>query len=439
MGLIQGTHKAPKLAPQDFISSMPDIVINNILDRLPFRNAVRTSVLSSNWRFKWTMLTQLVLDVDFFDSLEAVDEDEEDEEEDEDEEDEEEDEDEEDEEEVDDDESNNESIVSKLLLQLRGPITKFELSVDDISDADDMDNWILFLSRRGLKDLTLNNWGPTPLNLPTHLFSCVELKHLKLRNCSFSLPPTFHGFPNLLSLYLRVEFEDNIQLGEFFTRCPLLEKLTMDDLFEMDKVNIVEIAKQENLKILSLKFHDSHDETTTASSSNIFELVGSLPKLQELHLDFEECRLIEGGGKKSFFTVFPCLKVLKLSDICLDNGIMFSFAFELIRSSPNLQTLEITPSNWCMCIFLQSANSPPQVDCSTTRLLQLQSVMFDCLKGSENEIRLIKYLLACSPSLKRMHIFSCHFSSSEQKLVFVRKLLKLYRASPVVELELFWH
>ncbi|KAJ0837876.1 putative F-box domain, FBD domain, leucine-rich repeat domain superfamily [Helianthus annuus] len=422
MGLIQGTHKAPKLAPQDFISSMPDIVINNILDRLPFRNAVRTSVLSSNWRFKWTMLTQLVLDVDFFDSLETVDEDEEDEEEDEDEEDE--------EEEVDDDESNNESIVSKLLLQLRGPIIKFELSVDDISDADDMDNWILFLSRRGLKDLTLNNWGPTPLNLPTHLFSCVELKHLKLRNCSFSLPPTFHGFPNLLSLYLRVEFEDNIQLGEFFTRCPLLEKLTMDDLFEMEKVNIVEIAKQKNLKILSLKFHDSDDETTTASSSNIFELVGSLPKLQELHLDFEECRLIEGGGKKSFFTVFPCIKVLKLSDICLDNGIMFSFAFELIRSSPNLQTLEITQS-------YGNADPPPQADHSTTRLLQLQSVMFDCLKGSENEIRLIKYLLACSPSLKRMHIFSCHFSSAEEKLVFVRKLLKLYRASPVVELELF--
>ncbi|XP_035840883.1 F-box/FBD/LRR-repeat protein At1g13570-like isoform X7 [Helianthus annuus] len=403
MGLIQGTHKAPKLAPQDFISSMPDIVINNILDRLPFRNAVRTSVLSSNWRFKWTMLTQLVLDVDFFDSLEAVDEDEEDEEEDEDEEDEEEDEDEEDEEEVDDDESNNESIVSKLLLQLRGPITKFELSVDDISDADDMDNWILFLSRRGLKDLTLTSWNADPLDLPTRLFSCVELKHLKLRNCFFCLPPTFHGFPNLLSLDLCVEFEDDIQLGEFFTRCPLLEKLTMDDQFEMERVNIVEIAKQENLKILSLKFHDSDDEFTITNSSDIFELVGSLPKLQELHLDFEDSDLIEGGPRKSFFTAFPCLK-----------------------------TLEITQS-------YGNADSPLQGDYSTTRLLQLQSVMFDCLKGSENEIRLIKYLLACSPSLKRMHIFSCHFSSSEEKLVFVRKLLKLYRASPVVELELFWH
>ncbi|KAJ0683225.1 putative F-box domain, FBD domain, leucine-rich repeat domain superfamily [Helianthus annuus] len=411
MEVIQGTHKAPKFAPQDFISSMPDIVVNNILDRLPFGDVVRTSVLSRTWRFKWTMINQLVLDVDFFDSIETEDEEEDDDD--------------------DEDEGNNESIVSKILLQLRGPITKFELSVDDISDADDMDNWILFLSRRGLKDLTLMSWDANPLELPACLFSCVELKHLKLRNCSFSLPPTFHGFPNLLSLDLCVEFEDNTQLGEFFTRCPLLEKLTMDDLFEMDKVNIVEIAKQENLKILSLKFHDSDDETAT-SSSNIFELVGSLPKLQELHLDFEECQLIEGGGKKSFFTAFPCLKVLKLSDICLENGIMFSFAFEMIRSSPNLQTLEITPSNW-------NADSPPQVDYSTTRLLQLQSVMFDCLKGSENELRLMKYLLACSPFLKRMHIFSRFFSSAEEKVVFIKKLLKLYRASPVVEIELFWY
>ncbi|MFS8028262.1 putative leucine-rich repeat domain superfamily [Helianthus anomalus] len=88
-----------------------------------------------------------------------------------------------------------------------------------------------------------------------------------------------------------VEFEDNIRLGEFFTRCPLLEKLTMDDLFEFSKVNIIEIEKQENLRILSLKFNDFDEETAATSSSNIFELVGSLPKLQELHLDFEECRV----------------------------------------------------------------------------------------------------------------------------------------------------
>ncbi|MFS8028258.1 putative F-box domain, leucine-rich repeat domain superfamily, F-box-like domain superfamily [Helianthus anomalus] len=418
MELIQGTHKAP----QDFITNMPDIVINNILDRLRFQDAVRTSVLSRNWRFKWTMLTQLVFDVDFFDSLETEEEEDDDEEEDEEEED-----------DDDEDEGNNESIVSKLLLQLRGPITKFELDIEHLSDAEDINNWILFLSRKGLTDLTIMNWDYSPLALPTNLFSCLELKHLQLRHCYFNNPPpSFHAFPNLLSLDLCVEFEDDIQLGEFFTRCPVLEKFTKDDLFEMEKVNILEIAKQENLKVLSLKFYNLDDEATITSSTTIFELLGSLPKLQELRLDFEEGRLIEGVGKKSFFTTFTCLKVLKLINVCLDDGIMLSFAFELIRSSPNLQTFVITPSNG-------DADSPPQVDYYTTRLLQLQSVTFECMKGSENELRLIKYLLACSPSLKWMHIFSRFLKSAEEKLVFVRKLLKLYRASPVVEVELFWY
>ncbi|KAJ0445015.1 putative F-box domain-containing protein [Helianthus annuus] len=401
MELIQGTHKAP----QDFISNMPDIVINNILDRLRFQDAVRTSVLSRNWRFKWTMLTQLVFDVDFFDSLETEEEEEEEEEEDEEEDEEEEDEEEEEEEEDDnEDKGNNESIVSKLLLQLRGPITKFVLDIEHLSDAEDINNWILFLSRKGLTDLTIMNWDYSPLALPTNLFSCFELKHLQLRHCYFNNPPpSFLAFPNLLSLDLCVEFEDDIQLGEFFTRCPVLEKFTKDDLFEMEKVNILEIAKQENLKILSLKFYNLDDESTITSSSTIFELLGSLPKLQELRLDFEEGRLIEGVGKKSFFTTFTCLK-----------------------------TFVITPSNW-------DADSPPQVDYDTTRLLQLQSVTFECMKGSENELRLIKYLLACSPSLKWMHIFSRFLKSAEEKLVFVRKLLKLYRASPVVEVELFWY
>ncbi|MFS8028263.1 putative F-box domain, leucine-rich repeat domain superfamily, F-box-like domain superfamily [Helianthus anomalus] len=149
MELIQGTHKAPKFALQDFITNMPDIVINNILDRLPFQDAVRTSVLSRNWRFKWTMLTQLVLDVDFFDSIETK------------------------EEEDGDDETNNEGIVSKLLLQLRGPITKFELDIEHLSDAEDINNWIFLLSRKGLTDFTLENSDYTPLALPTNLFSCV--------------------------------------------------------------------------------------------------------------------------------------------------------------------------------------------------------------------------------------------------------------------------
>ena len=46
---------------EDIISSMPDDVINNILKRLPIHEAVRTGILSREWRYKWTILTQLVL------------------------------------------------------------------------------------------------------------------------------------------------------------------------------------------------------------------------------------------------------------------------------------------------------------------------------------------------------------------------------------------
>ncbi|KAJ0823182.1 putative F-box domain, leucine-rich repeat domain superfamily, F-box-like domain superfamily [Helianthus annuus] len=54
---------------EDVISSMPEDVVTHILDRLPVQDAVKTSILSRNWRFKWTMLSQLVFDDNFFDYL----------------------------------------------------------------------------------------------------------------------------------------------------------------------------------------------------------------------------------------------------------------------------------------------------------------------------------------------------------------------------------
>uniref|UniRef100_A0A251S2S1 Putative F-box domain, Leucine-rich repeat domain, L domain-like protein n=1 Tax=Helianthus annuus TaxID=4232 RepID=A0A251S2S1_HELAN len=286
LALMEFIHGTHK-APQDFITNMPDNVVTNILDRLPVQHAVRTSILSRSWRFK-------------------------------------------------------------LLLHLSGAITKFVLCINDVLDAEDINHWILFLSRKGIKDLTIRNGDDTPLMLPTHLFSCLELKHVHLFNCCFNPPPTFHGFPNLLSLDLGMDFEENVQLGEFFTKCPLLEILTMEEC----NVKAVEIAKIKNLKILSLYLCDL-DNISIKSSSSIFELVDSLPKLQELHLNFENCDLTEGGDRKRFSAAFPCLKVLKLSSLILDNGMELLCAFELIRSFTNLQTLEITAvTNDWVCIIL---------------------------------------------------------------------------------------
>ncbi|XP_050206729.1 F-box/FBD/LRR-repeat protein At1g13570-like [Mercurialis annua] len=45
----------------DIISNLPSNIINNILSCLPIQEAVATSILSKEWRFKWRCLSKLYL------------------------------------------------------------------------------------------------------------------------------------------------------------------------------------------------------------------------------------------------------------------------------------------------------------------------------------------------------------------------------------------
>ncbi|MFS7889296.1 putative F-box domain, leucine-rich repeat domain superfamily, F-box-like domain superfamily [Helianthus anomalus] len=408
MELIHGTRKTSKFAPQDFISNMPDNVITNILDRLPLQDAVRTNVLSRNWRFKWTMLSQLVLDYDFFKYLLETE-----------------------------DISDHAKIISSIFLQLRGAITTCVLTINNVLDVEDINHWISFLSRNEIKNLTLGKVTSSSLyKLPTHLFSCLGLKHLKLLNCLIHLPTTFHGFPNLLSLELwQIQFEVG-KFGEFITRCPVLENLKMGVFYDpKSKVKPDEIAKLANVKTLSLCLCIV-ENTTITSSTTIFELLGNLPQLQELDLDFRYRGVIEGGAKKRFPTAFACLRALKLSRIDLSNGAMLSCVFEIIRQLPNLQTLEIIATSVSNVVPTPAICSP-EVDYNTMGPLQLRSVGFIDLKGSENEVCLITCLLGCSPFLKRIGIRPHKSLARDKQLMFDSKLLKLQRAYPVVAINLY--
>ena len=191
------THKASKIAAEDIISKMPVNVVARILDHLPIQDSVRTSILSRTWRFNWTNISQLVFDEKLFEpGLQGNN-------------------------------KFNARTISRLLLYFKGPVTKFFLHIPHYMELDvaDVCLWVMFLSKKGIKEFTLINMHPTPLKLPSHLFCCLELKLLELQNCCFHMPPTFCGFPKLLTLkFNMVRFESG-NVGELITRCPLLEKL----------------------------------------------------------------------------------------------------------------------------------------------------------------------------------------------------------------------
>ena len=264
MELVRGSHKSSKFASKDVISTMPDDVITNILNRLPLQDAVRTCTLSKDWISKWTMLTQLVFDEHFYMYVQERG-----------------------------NTNNYGTIINRLLLPLKGAITKFVLYIDkqenSVVDVEDISKCVLFSSQKEIQEFTLKNMDETPLELPTYLFSCLKLKHLKLFNCHFCPESSFQGFPCLLSLYLsEVEF-GSYKCGKFLAGCPLLEILKLRSNTD-GEINRDEIEKLENLKVLILPLSELVS-MAMITSSGIFQLIDYFPKLQELNLNFWMCKV----------------------------------------------------------------------------------------------------------------------------------------------------
>lgn len=415
--MVDKKPKASQVAPQeDVISSMPDIVINNIFDRLPIQEAVRTCILSKDWRYKWNILSQLVFDIEFFGFLQAT--------------------------------KNSRDcgrIISSLMHHLKGSIKKFVLCIDDkcdsVMDAEEINKWIIYLTENGLTQLTIKNRGERPLRLTSHIFSYLELTQLELQNCELPPGTDFRGFPNLLGLNLDSVDIETYRCGEFLTRCPNLERLVY--YFSNYDINETDIAKLVNLKMLLWQL-GTFKNTKMITSSKIFVVMGFLTKLSELSLFFLNCQLLE-DARRSVPTSFPCLKKLNLLGIDFSSKSMVSFAVELICACPNLLSLKICALyedllSLKMKTAIEDAFQPgsSEVDYSRMGQLQLRNVELYSITGSKNEECMIKSLLACSPFLKRIVINadSQVFGDDHGDSEFATKLLKLHRASPIAEIDL---
>jgi len=210
----------------DIITTLPQVIIETILCLLPIEDAARTSILSKEWRYKWTKIPNLAFswskenDVFFWFRVEEENVTSK----------------------VERERRNKDArcklfcAIHQVLLQRQGPIHEFTLSMNG-SDPTcvEIDQIVLHLSRNhALKKLKLdfNAFDSDKLyGLPLSVFSLNHLTDLYLDNCDVNFKPIFNGFGSLINLTLKRVCISEEALLHILSNCPSLKRLCVSWYF----------------------------------------------------------------------------------------------------------------------------------------------------------------------------------------------------------------
>ncbi|KAF3975106.1 hypothetical protein CMV_001638 [Castanea mollissima] len=372
----------------DEISNLPGHVVDQILSQLSIREAVRTSVLSSKWRYKWATLPNLVFDNECypFSSLDQTVV-----------------------------KSKLVNIVDHVLLLHNGPIYKFKLSHRDLQGISDIDRWILHLSRHSIQEFILEIWKGQRYKMPSCLFSCQHLIHLELFNCLLKPPSTFKGFKSLKSLDLQHVTLAQDVFENLISSCPLLERLTLMNFDGFTYLNIeapnlqffdiggvfndISFENAFQLAVVSIGLYDKRQ--SHANSSNLLKFFVHLPHIRRLEIQSYFLKYLSIGfvpGKLPN----PCFNLNYLSIRINFNDVdEVLTALCILRSSPNLQELEVLarPEEQAAVGTVTNIKEDNHWSCHQLRLVKILGI-----SGIKPELNFINLLLSTSPGLEKMTV-----------------------------------
>ncbi|XP_060195527.1 F-box/FBD/LRR-repeat protein At1g13570-like [Lycium barbarum] len=415
-------HGCP-VVPTDLLSNLPENVIDAIVIHLPLRDAVRTSILSKKWRYNWCRLPELTLDQALWETTDNVIS----------------------------PTARFTNIFYHLLTLHVGPILKFTLSVADLGNCPKIDNLICFLSRNGIQHLVLQFPKRSLYKLPSSFFTCFQMRHLSLHNCSINPPPVFKGFDNLVSLELCGVTIHSPLLESLISHSPLLKQLVLQSsvfyhvqikapkLRSFNFKGRIRFISVRNAPLLAKLTIVDGGYSEKAGIRDTTKFIQSFHALEHLHLDYSSVRFLAGEASEKLPTALNCLKRLHLG-ITLDELAVVSFALCLIRSSPYLQDIEIQVYKRFNPATSDAMNEIPALKSlevegfSDVTLNHLRAVKLESITGTKPEMQLIKLLLAKSPMLIGMLIEHGQGNKSlEARLELVTELTKFQRASPKAE------
>ncbi|RWR94535.1 F-box/FBD/LRR-repeat-like protein isoform X1 [Cinnamomum micranthum f. kanehirae] len=433
----------------DFISNLPEDVMSSILALVPLRDAVRTSILSKEWRYKWVSIPDVVFNRDrlmksssSYSYSSSSDDD--------------------------DDESVCAHVVDQLISQLIGPICKFSCVFFSILSSHHFDRWIGLLSKNqgnGIKEFVFAierkiKW----YNVPHSVFHYQGLCHLELLNCTLELPPAFKGFRNLSVLNLAAKIsKDDIEC--LISECPLLEwmKLIAFDYYQCLNIHAP------NLRYLELdgEFKDVSIEacsllTDVSLLSDVFPPWDRSGFGPSSHIPFIGClKGIKSLKLKQFYLQYLCVGIVpKKLPATLDHLQYLEVELEfnskeilailcILRSYPNLKQLKIK-----YCVDYKGRRDgllreegdisgeqaelcgvKTESDCFLSHLHAVEIIGIAML----SDLKFIRCILSNAPVLETMKIYTNRHVEAEKVLTILEELFRSQQASTWAEIIYLGH
>ncbi|PRQ26969.1 putative F-box domain, FBD domain, leucine-rich repeat domain, L domain-containing protein [Rosa chinensis] len=397
----------------DRLSNLPCHIIDQILQHMPIKEAVRTSVLSTKWRYKSSALGHLVFDHQCVSGR---------------------------------NQTTFVNIVDHVLLLHTGPIHMFKLSNRDFLATSDIDRWILYLSRCSVKEFILEIWKGPRFTIPSCLFSLQEMTHLELFNCLLKPSLTFKGFRSLKSLDIQHVTLAQDVFEKLIVCCPLLERLTLMNFDGFTDLNIdapnlqffdvggsfedVNFVNTLNLTVVSIALYEhgpNQQRRSPRNSGNLVKVFAQLPHVQRLEIQSHFLKYLAAGVVSGKLPK-PCLDLNFLSiRVYFSDWEEVLTAVFLLRSSPSLQELEILvrPDEQPAA---GKTNFSVNDNCNGP-FAQLRLVKISGISDIEIQVDFIRFLLSNSPMLEKMIV-----KPASVNWELVKKLLRFKRASANAEM-----
>ncbi|XP_020146949.1 F-box/FBD/LRR-repeat protein At5g22660-like [Aegilops tauschii subsp. strangulata] len=412
----------------DGFSRLPDVLLRNIVSRLPVKEGARTAVLSRRWRGVWRSAPLVLVDSHILPAAAATAA-------------------------ARGDARRITSAVSRILAAHPGPFRCVHLTSSHMEEFHGLlTRWLRILANKGIQELVLVNrpW-PLDLVLPSTFLGMTTLTRLYLGLWKFPDTagiPSATCLPNLLELGLCSLIMESKDLDFILDRSPVLETLYIHgNLFKLSLRLVSQSLRC--VKILMSSF----EEIAVVDAPRLERLIltgcwsrggvctkvkiGYAPKLHSLgYLDSGSHDLefgntvIKAGTKVSPSTMVPSVRVLALEVRCgVRNDV--KMIPTVLRCFPNVETLHIMsgktgqPSGKHNLKFWNESGT---IECISSRINLL---VFHDFRGDRSELAFLKFFFESALVLKHVVIVLANawFTSMEDMHSKVNPLRSMKRAS----------